>query len=211
MGCLMFDLFDGTHPFGEVIPKANRAEIVKEQRIKTYSEKKSELLSAKDIDTTWLVICGSVSFYLTSDEGKLFKIFEKQPEEVLSFSIWRHSAWLNMLEYSISSGSSIMYLPTAKIENLEQRYSETAEFMQKSRCLVNDQLVEAINDLAFLPLGDRLLKSLKKKRNKSGEITITHTELADELGTSREVVTRLLNRYAKEGIIMVSKRKIIFR
>jgi CRP/FNR family transcriptional regulator len=73
-----------------------------------------------------------------------------------------------------------------------------------------EDLLNAIDEIAFHKLDERLLNLLqrKSKQSKSSTINITHEVLAGELATSREVVSRLLKQLEKIGKVKLSRNKI---
>jgi len=73
-----------------------------------------------------------------------------------------------------------------------------------------EELLNFINEVSFHSVDDRLLDLLKKKSQASGnqELNITHQQLAEDLGTAREVVSRLLKQMENKQIIELSRGKI---
>lgn len=67
-----------------------------------------------------------------------------------------------------------------------------------------------VNAVAFKKLDERILNFIKKKCevNNSSTISITHEQLANELGTARAVVSRLLKQIEDEGTIKLGRNKI---
>lgn len=74
-----------------------------------------------------------------------------------------------------------------------------------------EELLEVVNEIAFQKIDERILLLLQKKTKLNGlkEIITTHQQIADELGTSREVVSRLLKQMEGEGKITLSRNKIV--
>ena len=73
-----------------------------------------------------------------------------------------------------------------------------------------DDMFETIDSIAFQKLDQRLLNLIKKK-NKVANARIlytTHEDLANELATSREVISRLLKQLEKLGKVKLSRNKI---
>ena len=62
-----------------------------------------------------------------------------------------------------------------------------------------------VDDVAFRRVDQRLAARLLLDRQ---PITVTHQMLADELGTSREVVSRILESFKESGIIRLGRRRI---
>jgi len=70
-----------------------------------------------------------------------------------------------------------------------------------------DNLLNAFNALAFQNLDQRIIAYFKAKVKNSGtnKIEITHQEIADELGTFRETVSRLLKKLEHEGLVRLHR------
>ena len=67
------------------------------------------------------------------------------------------------------------------------------------------ELMQLVEEVAFHKL-DRRLASLLLRRGR--EIKISHRELADELGTTREMITRLLKSFSETRFIMLGRERI---
>ena len=67
-------------------------------------------------------------------------------------------------------------------------------------------LTTLIEDIKFKKLDVRILESLKMKNEKF--ISITHEELANELGTSRVVISRVLKDLENKNLIKLHRKKI---
>jgi CRP/FNR family transcriptional regulator len=60
-------------------------------------------------------------------------------------------------------------------------------------------LFRVIDEIAFARMDVRLAQKLLQLKNAKGEIEATHQQLAVELGTAREVVSRQLNEFGRRG------------
>jgi CRP/FNR family transcriptional regulator len=71
-------------------------------------------------------------------------------------------------------------------------------------------MVESIDGLAFMQMNQRLLKYLsdKVKINKDVNLEITHQQIAQDLNTSRVVVTRILKKLHNAGKIYSTRNKV---
>ena len=72
-------------------------------------------------------------------------------------------------------------------------------------------MLEAIDSLAFLKMDERLYKYLKNMAMVDGTktISIKHQEIAEDLNTSRVVVSRLLKKLENEGKIKLGRNRIV--
>ena len=69
-----------------------------------------------------------------------------------------------------------------------------------------EELTNLVNDIKFKRLDTRIMEWLQKQP--SSLITITHEELAVQLGSSRVVISRLLKELEKKGIVVLHRGKI---
>ncbi len=60
-------------------------------------------------------------------------------------------------------------------------------------------LFRVIDEIAFARMDVRLAQKLLQLKNAKGDIEATHQQLAVELGTAREVVSRQLNEFQRRG------------
>jgi len=67
-------------------------------------------------------------------------------------------------------------------------------------------MANLIEDLRFKKIDERLLTWLEAQEQKV--ITITHDSLASHLGTSREIISRILKSFEEQGILKLSRGKI---
>lgn len=72
------------------------------------------------------------------------------------------------------------------------------------------ELLDLVDAVAFKKMDDRLLQYLEKKSELTGSrsIHLTHEQIALELGTVREVVSRLLKQMESKGLVVLSRNKI---
>jgi CRP/FNR family transcriptional regulator, anaerobic regulatory protein len=69
-----------------------------------------------------------------------------------------------------------------------------------------DSMATMIEEIRFSSLDTRLLHWLQSQDNE--KIRISHEELGDILGTSREVISRILKGFEKNGIVRLSRLQI---
>ena len=73
-----------------------------------------------------------------------------------------------------------------------------------------EELLDIVNAISFKKVDERLLNLLNKKSEltQSKIIQITHEQLANELGTARVVVSRLLKQLEENGVLQLGRNKI---
>ena len=102
-------------------------------------------------------------------------------------------------------------MPVDKIDDWLKKYQSWRHFIIDSYHIRLIEMVDSIDSLAFMKLDDRLLKFLaeKSKIMKNKVLIITHQEIADDLNTSRVVISRLLKQLENDGKVKIRRNRII--
>ncbi|MFK5958221.1 MAG: Crp/Fnr family transcriptional regulator [Lutibacter sp.] len=104
-----------------------------------------------------------------------------------------------------------IFVPVNKVDEWLKKYETWRHFIIDSYHVRLIEMVEAIDSLAFMKLDNRLLKYLtdKVKIMQDYTLIITHQEIADDINTSRVVVSRLLKKLENEGKLKIRRNRII--
>ena len=117
----------------------------------------------------------------------------------------------SMFRGVIESDVECILIPVTKIEEWLISYRTWREFIIDSYHNRLVEMVEAIRGLAFFKLDDRLYKYLKDhvKLLHNKKLNITHQEIADDMHTSRVVISRLLKILERKGKIKLGRKNIL--
>jgi CRP/FNR family transcriptional regulator len=104
-----------------------------------------------------------------------------------------------------------VFIPVYLVDDWLKKYESWRHFIIDSYHFRLIEMVESIDRLAFLKLEERVYKYLNDKVaiEKNNTLIITHQEIADDINTSRVVISRLLKRLENEGKIAIRRNKII--
>lgn len=104
----------------------------------------------------------------------------------------------------------LLMLPKNNMNIWLSKYKTWQSFILQSYHNRMDELLEAIDTIAFLKMDERLFKYLKDKAmiTHNDLITTTHKEISDDLHTSRVVISRLLKKLEIEGKIKLFRNSI---
>ncbi len=72
------------------------------------------------------------------------------------------------------------------------------------------ELVVTMQDVLFRAVPERLARTLLARESR-GVVEATHLAIASELGSAREVVSRMLQRFEREGLIAIERGRIVIR
>lgn len=104
----------------------------------------------------------------------------------------------------------LLLIPKNKMNSWLSNYKTWQSFILQSYHNRMDELLEAIDTIAFLKMDERLFKYLKDKAmiTHNDLISTTHKEISEDLHTSRVVVSRLLKKLENEGKINLFRNSI---
>ncbi len=106
--------------------------------------------------------------------------------------------------------TKLIVIPIQKMEEWTSKYKTWRNFVFKSYHNRLMELLETIDNIAFLKMDERLLKYLfdKVKVTNNSIINSTHQQIAYDLNTSRVVISRLLKTLENKKIIKLHRNKI---
>ena len=106
--------------------------------------------------------------------------------------------------------TKLIMIPLQKMEEWLGKYKNWQKFILQSYHDRMSELLEAIDTIAFLKLDKRLFKYLKDKAmvNHNESIHVTHQQIAQDLHTSRVVISRLLKTLEIDGKIELHRNNI---
>jgi len=111
----------------------------------------------------------------------------------------------------VAEENSVLWMmPTAYLDSWMQKYPSFRRFVMRSYQMRFDELLMTLDSMVFMHLDERVYKYLLDKKQASGtfEINKTHQQIADELNTSRVVISRVLKKLEKEEKIEQHRNKI---
>lgn len=104
----------------------------------------------------------------------------------------------------------LLLVPKEYMNTWLSKYTSWQSFILQSYHNRMNELLEAIDTIAFLKMDDRLFKYLKDKAmvTNNDVITTTHKKIADDLHTSRVVISRILKKLENEKKIKLFRNSI---
>ncbi|WP_055436766.1 Crp/Fnr family transcriptional regulator [Lacinutrix algicola] len=106
--------------------------------------------------------------------------------------------------------TKLIMIPVEKMESWLGKYKTWQKFILQSYHDRMTELLEAVDTIAFLKMDERLFKYLKDKAmvNHNEVIIVTHQDIANDLHTSRVVISRILKKLEINGKIELSRNSI---
>jgi CRP/FNR family transcriptional regulator len=158
-----------------------------------------------------LVISGSLKVVRTDANGHEILLYYITAGEscIMSFLGGIHDE-TSKIKAIVEEDAEILLIPVDKASEWVKKFPEWSDFIFKLYHKRFEELLSVVNAIAFQKLDVRLLHLLSQKAEliHSKEIKVTHQQLAEELGTAREVVSRVAKQMENEGLIHLSRNKI---
>ncbi|WP_373000162.1 Crp/Fnr family transcriptional regulator [Marinobacter sp.] len=157
-----------------------------------------------------LVLKGTVKVQMTGLSGNSIVLYRMGADDICTLSIGCLMTGDGFrAEAVVEDDADVFMVPRGLFDRLmEQSASFRLGIMESYGRRLND-LMLLVEEVAFRRMDERLVHWLEARAGQ-GEITITHQELAVELGTAREVVSRLLKELERKGRLRLSRGKIEF-
>ncbi len=104
----------------------------------------------------------------------------------------------------------LLTLPVAKMDEWIMKYSTWKSFVMTTIRSRFNEMLHSIDQIAFHKLDDRLIEYLNQKSETSGSklINLSHSEIANDLATSRVVISRLLKKLENNKKLLLYRNQI---
>ena len=180
--------------------------------MKTFAEGDIILNENAYIKAIPIVTKGSIRVMRTDDEGREILLYYIKAGEscIMSFLGGLHHD-TSKVKAIVEEESEILFIPVDKVNLLIKEFPEWLDYIFRLYHKRFEELLEVVNAIAFKKLDERLLNFIKKKCQVTGSQTLqmTHEQLANDLGTARVVVSRLLKQMEEIGLVELGRNKIV--
>lgn len=157
-----------------------------------------------------LIIEGSIKVIKQAASGRELLLYRVGPGDSCIIS---SSCLLGKNDYNArgiaETALTLLVLPVAEFNRL---LTEHAPFRALVFHLFSErisELMQLVEEVAFARLDQRLARLLLARQ--SATMNVTHQQLADELGSVREIVSRLLKGFAVQGLVALGREQIEIR
>ena len=152
---------------------------------------------------------GSIKVTLTAENGREIILYRVRPGEVC---LQTFGCLINSTSYSAQGEAEtdleIEIIPPAQFQRL---VVEAPAFRQQVFAAVAARFADLerlVEDVALSPIETRLARALLRLMDAQGQVSATQEALASEIGSVREVVSRQLNVFAREGLLELTRGHI---
>jgi CRP/FNR family transcriptional regulator, anaerobic regulatory protein len=156
------------------------------------------------------LIKGSIKVYSLNDGRELIYYYVRPNDSCLMTFSSIFSDYTSKVYAMTEEDSEVMLIPASVLHDWLIRYPEINKLFYNEYDKRFTDVMNMVNDAVFHKLDKRIVNYIKQQISITGQnpIKLTHREIASNLGTSREVVSRVLKKVENEGEIIQTKEGI---
>ncbi len=161
-----------------------------------------------------LVLEGSIKIMRMDEEGKELFLYYLETGETCALSLTCCSAARpSEIKAVVEEKLTVLFIPIQVHEQLTEEFKQWKDFVSTTYQHRFQELLSVLDAVAFKRMDERLMNYIvtKMKQLKTNELHTTHQEVANELGTAREVISRLLKQLEKKKWIELGRNVIYIR
>jgi CRP/FNR family transcriptional regulator len=178
-------------------------EIIEHSPIQSFDSQTELVREGQYIKVIPIVISGIVKVFTRTDEKELL-LYYILPDQscIMSFSSALHNAKSKIVAVT-EQKSTLLLLPADKVSKWIVNFPELNILFYNQYDLRYAELVDTLNHILHDKLDKRVFDYLSEKSKITGSklIKISHKVIANDLGTAREVVSRIVKKMERESIL----------
>lgn len=190
------------------------------KNLRTSDKLALERINTKDIEKGKLlprcagVLCvleGRLRIFIINESGKEITLYRLFEGDVCMLS---GSCGIRNISFEVhvkpEVDTKLMTIPSNIYHSLEDKYPEVTTFTNSVMAERLSDVMWTLEQVAFSSMDKRVASYLVEQRaiTQSDDISITHDEIARDLGTAREVISRMLKYFQNEGWIKQGRGKV---
>jgi CRP/FNR family transcriptional regulator len=180
-------------------------------QVAEFKEGETLMRTGQYFKQSMLILEGTVKVYREGEDGEEFFLYFLEPGKACALSI----ICATKNETSEIRGMAVtpvraLTIPLSHMDNLMRDHRQWYYFVLETYRSRFEELLEMIDQIAFHSMDEKLEFYLKRQfdRHKTNTISITHQEIADDLNSSREVISRLLKKLESQKRVSISRNEL---
>lgn len=193
------------------VPLKDKQELSDLGIIKNFNTGKTIVNEDTHIRSVPIVLKGSVKVMQSDDELKEMVLYYLRPGETCVMSVlaglYQDTSKVKAIA---EEDCEVLFIPVNAFNDLIRKNPEWLNYIFQIYHKRFEELLGVVDAVAFKNMDQRLHQFLEKRADLSNSRTLsmTHEQLAQELGTAREVISRLLKKMEAEGLVKLGRNKI---
>lgn len=184
-------------------------------------EEKANYISVKEGDTILdigqtvrvipIVLSGTLKISRIDDDGHELLLYYVSPKEscAMTFTCCMQQ-FQSEVKAVAEDDAEFIAIPISTMDEWMMKYPTWKSFVMKTIRARFNELLKTIDQIAFQKLDERLIHYLKEKSKATGSslINLSHEQIANEMASSREVISRLLKKLENDKKLLLYRKQI---
>jgi CRP/FNR family transcriptional regulator len=187
------------------------AEIEQKGKFITIQEGDFILRIGDSVKQIPIVLKGILKVSRLEEDGRELLLYHIKPNEscAMTFTCCMQQ-YPSEIQAVAEDDSELLVIPVGVMDEWLVKYPTWKAFIMKTIRSRFHELLNTIDQVAFHKLDDRLINFLKENSKNSGSslVNLSHEQIASNLATSREVVSRLLKKLENEKKVLLYRNQI---
>jgi CRP/FNR family transcriptional regulator len=178
--------------------------------VRTFTEGEIMMKTGQFFKSSMLIVKGKVKLYREGDDGNEFFMYflESGSACALSMICAARNQTSGIMAVAVEETEVIM-IPIQFMDKLMTTYKSWYYFVLETYRSRFEELLVVIDNIAFKNMDERLEWYLKQQAGQLGkQLHLTHQQIANDLNSSREVISRLLKKMEKNQRLHLHRNHI---
>ncbi|WP_298709920.1 Crp/Fnr family transcriptional regulator [Chitinophaga sp.] len=204
------DLLDRNFP---LLPASVKALISQSASIITAQKGETITRQGQLLRNAILVAEGHMKVYREGPEGEIFMYYLEAGHACAMTFVCAQGSEFSGVMITALEDSRVILLPLAVMDRLMRESHEWNQFVVTTYRARFDNLLQAFDGVVFKKLDQRLLDYLHNQsaRINSRTLQITHQQIADDLHSTREAISRLLKSMEQQGLLAINRNSLLLK
>jgi CRP/FNR family transcriptional regulator len=185
--------------------------IEKEAVQRSFNAGDTIMRTGQYIKSTALVLEGQIKIYRENPEGGEFLMYYLGPGQACAVSmICALQSTTSEIMAVAEVDTEVLMIPVQVMDDLMNKYKSWYQFVIQTYRSRFDELLSVVDNIAFRNMDERLEFYLKRYAEKLGKknVDLSHQQIADDLNSSREVISRLLKKMEQRNMVKLHRNMI---
>jgi CRP/FNR family transcriptional regulator len=204
-----FQLIEQT--FGSIFSDNLINELAKNGRVISFEEGESVISRNDTVKEVPIILSGTAKIVRTDEKGEEHILFYLNEKEACTatFSICAGSKQ-SEVDFVLETDAKLLLYPVKLMDHLTKEFPGWRYYVCQNYNLRMKEFLQTMDTVVFMKMDERIFSYLQKASEalQTDMINITHQEIANDLSTSRVVVSRLLKQMENEGKLVLHRNRI---
>lgn len=184
-----------------------------EQKSKTLLVKAGDVILdiGQTVRAIPIIIDGSVKVSRTDEDGRELLLYYINPKEscAMTFTCCMQQ-YPSEIRAIAEEDVAMLTIPVSVMDEWLVKFPSWKSFVMRTIRGRFNELLKTIDQIAFQRLDERLISYLNDKSRHTGSklVNASHQQIADDLGTSRVVISRLLKKLENDGKVLLFRNQV---